>query len=200
MSGCGLDGVGGVGRGRFGAGGVAGIGERTGIEVGLGDRMRAGAHDRLVRRRASRPGSRAHTRSRSGRACPRRSRCATSHCRCWSRSACRSRPGRRCRSSPDQVVGLGQSQHRDWAAWIVSGASGAAVSVLVAWPVSENDTGIEVGLGDRMGAGAHDRLVRRETRRPGSWAHTRTRSGRACPRRSRCATSYCRYWSRSTCR
>ena len=42
---------------RFGAGGVAGVGERAGVEVGLGDRMRARAHHRRRPAPASRPGS-----------------------------------------------------------------------------------------------------------------------------------------------
>ena len=45
-----MDGVGRVGRVGFGAGGVTGVGERAGVEVGLGDRMRTGADDRRARR------------------------------------------------------------------------------------------------------------------------------------------------------
>ena len=43
-----VDGVGGIGGGCFGAGGVAGVGELSGVEVGLGDRVGAGAGDGSV--------------------------------------------------------------------------------------------------------------------------------------------------------
>ena len=123
----------------FGAGGVTGIGERTGVEVGLGDRMRAGTHHRRARRQR-RDRDRRHTREPGQRGRVRHGHVVQRHVAGIRRGqGVRDDLADRGRSSPG-------SGRRSWSTptprsgrlgWCPARRA-RSTSVLVAWPVSAN--------------------------------------------------------------